>query len=195
MCTRATSSPTRVVDYGDGKANVWCSSQGHFRVRSMTADVLGVDNSKVKVVPAEIGGGFGGKTTVYLEPIAAKLSEKSGKPVKLLMAREEVLQGSGPAPSAELRIKIGATNDGELTAIDGWMAYGVGAFSDMAGLIGAMSVASYKFPNLRMETYTALTNTEVGGVPRLRHRTPHGRSSLWSTRSPPNSAWTRSICG
>ncbi len=149
-----------VVDTGpDGKTSVWCSSQGHFRVRSMTADVLGWDKSRVKVTPAEIGGGFGGKTTVYLEPLAARLSEKAGKPVKMVMSREEVLRATGPAPEAKMKIKIGATNDGELTAIDGWMAYGVGAFGDMAGLIGAMSVASYKFPNLRMETYTALTNT------------------------------------
>lgn len=149
-----------VVDTGpDGKASVWCSSQGHFRVRSMTADVLGWDKSRVKVTPAEIGGGFGGKTTVYLEPVAARLSEKTGRPVKIVMSREEVMRATGPAPAAKLKIKIGATNDGELTAIDGWMAYGVGAFADMAGLIGAMSVASYKFPNLRMETYTALTNT------------------------------------
>lgn len=149
-----------VVDVGpDHKADVWASSQGHFRVRSLTADVLGWDKSRVKVTPAEIGGGFGGKTTIYLEPIAAKLSEKAGKPVKIAMSRDEVLRATGPAPSAKLKVKIGATKDGELTAIDGWMAYGVGGFGDMAGLIGAMSVASYKFPNLRMETYTALTNT------------------------------------
>lgn len=168
-----------VVDSGDGKANVWCSSQGHFRVRSMTADVLGVDNSKVKVTPAEIGGGFGGKTTIYLEPIAAKLSEKSGKPVKLVMSREEVLRATGPAPQAELRIKVGATKDGELTAIDGWMAYGVGAFGDMAGLIGAMSVASYKFPNLRMETYTALTNTPKSAA----YRAPSAPHAAWAIES------------
>ncbi len=149
-----------VADTGpDGKTVIWGSSQGHFRVRSMSADVLGWDKSRVKVIPAEIGGGFGGKTTIYLEPIAARLSEKAGRPVKSVMSREEVLRSTGPAPEAKFTIKIGATNDGELTAIDGWMAYGVGGFGDMAGLIGAMSVASYKFPNLRMETYTALTNT------------------------------------
>jgi len=149
-----------VADTGpDGRTDIWCSSQGHFRVRAITADVLGWDKSRVKVVPAEIGGGFGGKTTVYLEPVAARLSEKAGRPVKIVMSREEVLRATGPAPSAKLRIKIGATADGELTAIDGWMAYGVGGFGDMAGLIGAMSVASYKFENLKLESYTALTNT------------------------------------
>ena len=113
-----------VVDTGaDGKANVWASSQGHFMVRAITAAVLGWETSRIKVTPAEIGGGFGGKTTVYLEPVAARLSEKAGRPVKLVMSREEVLRSSGPAPGAKLRIKIGATSDGELTAIDGWMAY------------------------------------------------------------------------
>ncbi|MEM8705752.1 MAG: xanthine dehydrogenase family protein molybdopterin-binding subunit [Actinomycetota bacterium] len=149
-----------VVDTGaDGKANVWASSQGHFMVRAISAAVLGWETSRIKVTPAEIGGGFGGKTTVYLEPVAARLSEKAGRPVKLVMSREEVLRSSGPAPGAKLRIKIGATNDGELTAIDGWMAYQVGAYGDFAGMVGAMSVASYKFPNLKLESWGVLSNT------------------------------------
>ena len=149
-----------VVDTGaDGKANVWASSQGHFMVRAITAAVLGWETSRIKVTPAEIGGGFGGKTTVYLEPVAARLSEKAGRPVKLVMSREEVLRSSGPAPGAKLRIKIGATSDGELTAIDGWMAYQVGAYGDFAGMVGAMSVASYKFPNLKLESWGVLSNT------------------------------------
>ena len=149
-----------VVDTGaDGKANVWASSQGHFMVRAVTAAVLGWETSRIKVTPAEIGGGFGGKTTVYLEPVAARLSEKAGRPVKLVMSREEVLRSSGPAPGAKLRIKIGATSDGELTAIDGWMAYQIGAYGDFAGMVGAMSVASYKFPNLKLESWGVLSNT------------------------------------
>ncbi len=149
-----------VVDTGaDGKANVWASSQGHFMVRAITAAVLGWETSRIKVTPAEIGGGFGVKTTVYLEPVAARLSEKAGRPVKLVMSREEVLRSSGPAPGAKLRIKIGATSDGELTAIDGWMAYQIGAYGDFAGMVGAMSVASYKFPNLKLESWGVLSNT------------------------------------
>ena len=148
-----------VVDTGaDGRASVWASSQGHFMVRAITAAVLGWETSRIKVTPAEIGGGFGGKTTVYLEPVAARLSEKAGRPVKLVMGRDEVLKATGPAPGAKLRIKIGATNDGELTAMDGWMAYELGAFGDFAGMVGAMSVASYKFPNLKLESYGVLTN-------------------------------------
>jgi len=149
-----------VVDAGlDGKANVWCSSQGHFMIRAVTAGILQRDTSRIKVTPAEIGGGFGGKTTVYLEPVALLLSEKAGRPVKAVMTREEVLRATGPAPGCKVRVKIGATKDGELTALDAWMAYSLGAFGDFAGMVGAMSVASYKFPNLKLEAWGVLTNT------------------------------------
>ncbi len=149
-----------VVDVSaDGRADVWCSSQGHFRVRSTTASILGWDVNRVKVTPAEIGGGFGGKTTLYIEPVAARLSEMAGRPVKIVMTRDEVFRATGPAPASKLRVKMGATSDGELTVMDAWMAYQVGAFNDMAGFIGAMTVASYKLPNLKLETYGVLTNT------------------------------------
>ena len=53
----------------DGHATIYCSTQGSFVVRSLSAAVLGIPEGKIKVVPAEIGGGFGGKTTIYLEPL------------------------------------------------------------------------------------------------------------------------------
>jgi CO/xanthine dehydrogenase Mo-binding subunit len=81
----------------DGKVTIWSSSQGHFAVRDLTAMVLGSPVSKVKVIPMEIGGGFGGKMPIYLEPVAALLSKKTGHPVKLMMrvsgnSRESGLQ-------------------------------------------------------------------------------------------------------
>ena len=82
----------------DGYVTVWCSSQGHFGVRDHTSAILGLPVSRVKVVPMEIGGGFGGKgqSGVYIEPLAAKLSQKSGQPVKVVMSRYEVFVGTGP---------------------------------------------------------------------------------------------------
>ncbi len=79
----------------DGHATIYCSTQGSFDVRSLSAKVLGIDVGKLKVVPAEIGGGFGGKTTIYLEPLSVLLSQKTGHPVKLVMSRSEVLRASG----------------------------------------------------------------------------------------------------
>ena len=70
----------------DGNLTIWCSSQGHFGVRDLTASILGIPVSKVKVIPMEIGGGFGGKTLVYLEPVAALISRKTGQVAEDLRA-------------------------------------------------------------------------------------------------------------
>lgn len=112
----------------DGRSVVWCSSQGHFLVRDQTAKVLGWETSRLKVIPAEIGGGFGGKTTIYLEPLAVLLSSKSGRPVKMVMGRDEVFMASGPGPGGHIRVKMGAKSDGTIVAAEAWMAFDAGAF-------------------------------------------------------------------
>ena len=77
---------TSTADWNEeGSVTVWSSSQGHFNVRDQVAMVLDIPISKIKAIPMEIGGGFGGKTLVYLEPVAVLLSQKSGAPVKLSM--------------------------------------------------------------------------------------------------------------
>ena len=81
-------------------------------IRHLMSKVLAMDVADIRVTPAEIGGGFGGKTTVYLEPLAALLSQKSGRPVKMVMSRDEVFRATGPAAAGVIRVKIGATNAG-----------------------------------------------------------------------------------
>src|SRR5690242_702684 len=100
----------------DGQAELWCSTQGQFIVRNFCAKLLGMDVSRLRVTPSEIGGGFGGKTVVYLEPLALALSRKCGQPVKMMMSRTEVFQASGPTSGAKVRVKIGATRAGRITA-------------------------------------------------------------------------------
>src|ERR1017187_2375529 len=102
----------------DGQATIYCSTQGAFDVRSMSAQVLGVSVGKIKVVPAEIGGGFGGKTTIYLEPLSLLLAKKTGHPVKLVMSRSEVLRASGPTSGSKIKIKMGCTRDGKITGAE-----------------------------------------------------------------------------
>ena len=80
----------------EGRLTIWTSTQGIFGVRGNVAAILGVQESTIKVVPMEIGGGFGGKGTGYLEPVAAVLSRKTGRPVKMVMSRQEVFEGTGP---------------------------------------------------------------------------------------------------
>ena len=96
----------------DGQTTIWSSSQGHFMVRDMTAQLAGAKLSDIRAIPAEIGGGFGGKTIVYLEPVALVLSRKSGRPVKIVMNRQEVFGATGPTSGSSSTVKIGATKDG-----------------------------------------------------------------------------------
>ena len=85
----------------DGQATIWSSSQGQFMVRAYTSRIAGAeDNASIRAIPAEIGGGFGGKTIIYLEPVAYMLSKKSGRPVKIVMSREEVFRATGPTSGA-----------------------------------------------------------------------------------------------
>ena len=116
----------------DGQLTIWLSTQGSFTSRAQTSEILGVPISQVKVVPTEIGGGFGGKIATYLEPTAALLSKATGRPVKILMTREEVLQATGPTPASFMRVKMGARKDGTLTAGSFWAAFDAGGFPGIA---------------------------------------------------------------
>jgi CO/xanthine dehydrogenase Mo-binding subunit len=143
----------------DGHATVYCSSQGPFAIRSLTSQVLGMPEGNIKVVPAEIGGGFGGKLTAYLEPIAVLLSKKSGRPVKLVMTRAEVLRATGPTSGSKIRCKLGATKEGKLVAAQIWMAYEAGAFPGSPVGAGAMTiVASYNIPHLLIDAHDVIVN-------------------------------------
>jgi CO/xanthine dehydrogenase Mo-binding subunit len=144
----------------DGQATIWASSQGAFMVRASTASVLGMEVSDIRVMPAEIGGGFGGKTVVYLEPLALALSKQSGKPVKMVMSREEVFRATGPTSGAAMTVKIGATKDGAIIAADVDMKYQAGAFPGSPVGAACMTVlACYDIPNLRIVGWDVVTNS------------------------------------
>ena len=143
----------------DGQATIYCSTQGAFDVRSLSAYVLGMPVGKIKVVPAEIGGGFGGKTTIYLEPLSVLLSKKTGAPVKLVMSRSEVLRASGPTPGGKIKLKMGATRDGKLVAAEIWMAYEAGAFPGSPVAAGALCIiAPYVVENFQIDAYDVVVN-------------------------------------
>jgi xanthine dehydrogenase molybdenum-binding subunit len=143
----------------DGQATIYCSTQGAFDVRSLSAQVLGVPVGKIKVVPAEIGGGFGGKTTIYLEPLSVLLSKKTGHPVKLVMTRSEVLRASGPTSGSKMKVKMGATHEGKIVAAQVWMAYEAGAFPGSPVGAGAMTIlAPYTIENLQIDAYDVVVN-------------------------------------
>ena len=143
----------------DGAITIWSSSQGHFMVREFCAKLLKIDLSKIRVIPAEIGGGFGGKTTVYLEPLAIVLSRKAGRPVKMVMTRTEVFRASGPTSGSHLRVKLGATRDGKLTAAELTLAYQAGAFPGASVKSGCMvGFAPYEIAHARAVGYDVVSN-------------------------------------
>jgi CO/xanthine dehydrogenase Mo-binding subunit len=143
----------------DGQSIVWCCTQGAFMVRAYCAAVLGLELSQLKVIPSEIGGGFGGKTTVYTEPLAVLLSRKTGRPVKIVMTREEVFRATGPAGGAKIEIKLGAKRDGKLVAASARLWYDAGAFPGSPVGAGSMTVfAPYDIPDVAIEGFDVVTN-------------------------------------
>ena len=143
----------------DGRLHIWTSTQGAFACRDTVAEVLDLPVSQVKVVPMEIGGGFGGKINVYGEPVAALLSKKTGAPVKIVMTRQEVFEGSGPTPGSYIKVKMGATNDGKITAAHAYLAYEAGAFPGSPVGAGAQCVfAAYDLPNALVDGYDVVVN-------------------------------------
>ncbi|MFI4934926.1 MAG: xanthine dehydrogenase family protein molybdopterin-binding subunit, partial [Caulobacterales bacterium] len=143
----------------DGQCQVWSSSQGHFMVRTYCAKVLGLEISDIRVTPAEIGGGFGGKTVVYLEPLALALSRQAGAPVKLVMSREEVFRATGPTSGAVIEVKLGAKKDGHIVAAQAILKYQSGAFPGSPVNQGCMcAFSAYDLPNIVVTGYDVLSN-------------------------------------
>ncbi|MBI4289499.1 MAG: molybdopterin-dependent oxidoreductase [Chloroflexi bacterium] len=142
-----------------GRVTVWTSTQGHFDARQSLCDLLSIPLSNVKVVPTEIGGGFGGKMTVWIEPLCVLLSQRTGRPVKIVLTREEVFQATGPGSPAVITIKAGAAKDGKLKALAGKFIYDAGAYPGSPVMAGATSgIGAYRLPNYKIECYDVVTN-------------------------------------
>ena len=143
----------------DGKLTVWTSTQGSFSQRNSLSSVLMMPASSIKVVPMEIGGGFGGKIGIYLEPLAAILSRKCGHPVKLVMERRDVFDATGPGPGGIIRVKMGVDAHGVITAATADIRYGAGAYPGASINPAAVCVfACYRVPNARIDAYDVVIN-------------------------------------
>ncbi|MCC7228207.1 MAG: xanthine dehydrogenase family protein molybdopterin-binding subunit, partial [Burkholderiaceae bacterium] len=146
--------------YGaDGQVEIWSSSQGHFVVRAYVAKLLDIDISSVVVHPAEIGGGFGGKTVIYVEPVATLLSKITGLPVKLAMTREDTLRASGPTSGSSMTVKIGVKKDGTIVAADATFKFQAGAFPGSPVMNACMcGFSPYEIDNVRTIGYDVVCN-------------------------------------
>ena len=163
-----------------GQSTIWTTTQGHFIIRQLVARMIEMEQSALRVIPTEIGGGFGGKTTPYCEALALMLSKLSGKPVKMTMTREETFRVAGPGAGTLSRIRIGATKSGKITAMDAWIAYESGAFP-AAPLGGGMRsmFSSYQVPNQRIEGLAVVMNK-----PKIRaYRGPGASQATFGTET------------
>ncbi len=143
----------------DGTGELWVCTQGHFVFRQQCAKILGLDEAKLKVTSSEIGGGFGGKTHLWVEPVALALSRKANRPVKLVMSREEVFRASGPTSATSIDIKMGVTKDGVITAAEAELRYTSGPYAGSWATLGAMtSFACYDLKNVKTVGLEVLVN-------------------------------------
>lgn len=159
----------------------WTSTQGAFQIRGQVAELLGVPESRVRVTPTEIGGGFGGKFTAYGDVPGAMLSKKSGhRPVKIAMSRTEVLQATGPTSGSYIKVKMGATKDGKITAAKAELIYEAGAYPGSPVGAGAGVILSpYRLENVQIDGYDVVVNRPQTGA----YRAPGGTNAAFASES------------
>jgi CO/xanthine dehydrogenase Mo-binding subunit len=165
----------------DGQITIWCSTQGAFGVREQVAEILELPVSRIRVVPMEIGGGFGGKVGVYLEPVVVLLSRKSGyRPVKMTMSRSDVLAATGPTSGSYIKVKMGADSNGRITAAQATLAYEAGAYPE-SPVSGAMGVifAPYRIENALVDGYDVLVNKPRTAA----YRAPGGTNAVFASET------------
>ena len=158
-------SATALWSRDDRQLKIWCSNQGHFSVRHEVSAILDIPVSQIKVIPMEIGGGFGGKITAHIEPIAALLSRKTGRPVKISLDRSEVLQCTGPTSGGLVKAKIGASKDGKITAATCDIYLEAGAYPGSFIENGCNTAfAPYDISNFNISGYDIVTNKPKTGA-------------------------------
>lgn len=165
----------------DGQLFIWCSTQGAFSVQEQLAELLQIPISRITVTPTEIGGGFGGKINVYLEPLAALLSRKAGhRPVKMVMTRAEVLAATGPTSGSYIRVKMGARRDGVITAAEAELIYEAGAYpGSPVGAGCGVIFAPYRLENVQIDGYDVVVNRPKAAA----YRAPGGTNAAFASET------------
>jgi CO/xanthine dehydrogenase Mo-binding subunit len=158
-----------VLIAADGQVHVWASNKAPYLLRRYLATCLGLPEARFVVYALPVGGDFGGKGSAMDVPLAYFLAARTGRPVKLVMSYAEELAAGNPRHGATIRVRLGATRDGRLTACQTRILYNggaYGAFKPTANLMlrGAEKGAGpYRLPHLQIDAYVVYTNTVPGG--------------------------------
>ena len=143
----------------NGLLTLWASTQGSFNTRSEVADVLGIPENRIRVIPVECGGGFGGKIRALCEPITAVLAQVTKRPVRYVITRREELEAGWPAPQVIIKLKTGVKRDGSLMALDAETVIDSGAYSGAVLAVSAVFLGSmYKWPSFDVRGFEVLTH-------------------------------------
>jgi len=142
-----------------GLLTLWSSTQGSFNTRSEVADVLAIPENRIRVIPLECGGGFGGKIRALCEPITALLARVTGRPVRHVMTRREELEAGMPAPQVIIRLKTGVKRDGTLRGLEAETILDSGAISGAVLTMSAVFLGSlYRWPSFDIRGFEVLTH-------------------------------------
>ena len=143
----------------NGRLTIWASTQGPYQVRAQLASVLDMPVSNIRVIPMELGGGFGAKLRLAFEAFPALLAMKTGRPVKLVNTREEAFTLNGPRLPVANYIRSGVTNDGRIVAREAYSVFDVGAYLGAGPNSGVgHGLGAYNVPNFRLRSYGVYTN-------------------------------------
>jgi xanthine dehydrogenase molybdenum-binding subunit len=147
-----------------GEVTVWTSTQGHFGTQSGLSHIFGIPASKIRVIAPEVGGAFGGKTAMSVEPACVALAQKTRQPIKIILTRHEDFISSHPGPACIANVKIGVKNDGTLTAMEVNQIWDAGAYGGV--FVGSFprTRGLYKIPNLKVDVVSIFTNKLAPGA-------------------------------
>jgi CO/xanthine dehydrogenase Mo-binding subunit len=150
-----------------GRITVWATTQNPFVVRTQLANIFKVPVSKVRVIVPYLGGGYGGKVYPKVEPITVALAQKAGRPVRVVLSREEVFY-TITKHAAVIRMKTGVKKNGALLARECEIHLDTGAYAEIGPRVakksGYTAAGPYKIPNLKIDSYSVYTNKPPAGA-------------------------------
>lgn len=139
-----------MIDPVSNEVTVWTPTQGPFAVRQQVAAILDLPETQVRCVGTPVGGGFGGKGVLY-EPLIALAVRKIGRPVRLILTRNEEMIATNAAPPGRMRLKLGAKNDGTMTALQAEVAFNSGCYpSAPVGISMVVMGSIYAIPHAEL---------------------------------------------
>ncbi|MDP2355392.1 MAG: xanthine dehydrogenase family protein molybdopterin-binding subunit [Beijerinckiaceae bacterium] len=149
-----------VANYSDdGQVDLWCCTQAPWVYRDRLTEILKIESSKIRIQQSELGGGFGGKTTFYLEPLSVVLSRKAKCPVKMTLTRVEVMRATGPVSGTQSTIKMGCKKDGTIVAVDSTLVFQTGPYTGSAFTNAPQAMLTrYDLKNVRTVSYEVVSN-------------------------------------